>query len=169
MKNVILSVVLAFIAFSTNAQYYIGGTLGFAIQSTNDEGASAVAIAPEFSYKLNNYWTIGTSVGISYNSATEVTTTNITPCGRYTFAQFGPINFFAEVALSYAVAFHNDNSEKGLGIGLRPGMFINVSDKIQLVGRTTLIQYSIIGDDFDIKQTSFTINPTLEFGIMFKI
>lgn len=169
MKKVVLSVVLAFIAFSLNAQCYIGGTLGFAIQSTNDEGASAVALAPEFSYKLNNKWTVGTSVGISYNSSTEIATTSFTPYGRYTFAQSGPVNFFAEAALSYAVAFHNDNSEKGLGIGLRPGMFINLSDKIQLVGRTILIQYSMIGNDFDTKQSSFTINPTLEFGIMFKI
>lgn len=173
MKNILFSIAMAFIAFTISAQCHLGGTLGFAIQNATYDGesesTSAIAFAPEFEYTINPKWSIGASIGVGYSSNTEITTISFSPYARLTFAQAGPVKFFTEGALAYNSYSYDGESTNGWGIGIRPGMLIDVSDNIQLLGRTTLLQYSETGDGITLKQTSFAINPSLEVGIMFKL
>ena len=173
MKKIIFTFALAFIAFASNAQCYLGGTLGLTIQSMSVEGetesATAIAIVPEVSYKFNNKWAIGLNLGIAKSSTSDIATITCSPYARFTFAEKGPVNFFAEGVVGYEGLSYDDHNLGGVGIALRPGMTIDLSEKIHLIGRTTLLQYSTVGKNIKITQTGFAINPSFEFGIMFKI
>ena len=170
MKKLILSLAFAIVAFASSAQWYVGGTAGLSIQtaSNGDESASATAFAlvPEFGYKFNDKWSAGLALGINCSSTASYNTIVFSPYARYSFAQAGPVRFFAEAAAGIEGAVINSESIIGWAVALRPGMEIKINDKIDLVGRTTLLKYSSVDI---IKQTGFAINPSLEFGIIFKL
>ena len=170
MKKVFLSIVMMFIAFAASAKWYAGGTVGLSIHTANADGESAsatsFAIVPEFGYKFNDKWAAGLALGISASSTSSYNSLICNPYARYTFAEAGPVRFFAEGAIGIEGAVSSEGSAIGWAIALRPGMEIKINDKIDLVGRSTLLKYSSIES---ISLTGFTINPTLEFGIIFKL
>lgn len=75
MKKIVLSVIVALIAITANAQVYVGGTFGVGSDKVETEGTevknTTFKILPEVGYELNEDWSVGTVVGYEYlNSAT---------------------------------------------------------------------------------------------------
>lgn len=173
MKKIILSIVLAFVAFASNAQFHVGGTVGLSVQSIIAEGdnqsVASIAIAPELSYKFNHKWAAGLNLGLSASSTTNMTTLTCAPYLRYTFAEVGPVNFFAEVAAGYECVSYEGHSLGGVGVALRPGLTVDLNEKIHLVGRTSLLRWSTVSDEITVTQIGLAINPSLEFGVMFRL
>lgn len=67
MKKIVLSVIVALIAITANAQVYVGGTFGVGSDKVETEGTevknTTFKILPEVGYELNEDWSVGTVVG----------------------------------------------------------------------------------------------------------
>ena len=69
MKKIVLSVIVALIAITANAQVYVGGTFGVGSDKVEKAGTevknTTFKILPEVGYELNEDWSVGT-VAVSY-------------------------------------------------------------------------------------------------------
>lgn len=78
MKKIVLSVIVALIAITANAQVYVGGTFGVGSDKVETEGTevknTTFKILPEVGYELNEDWSVGTVVGYEYNKSGDVKT-----------------------------------------------------------------------------------------------
>lgn len=141
MKKVLLTLALACFAMAANAQFILGGQLGF---NTNggtytQENANPVwdapnnkamnfTIAPTISYVLNDNMQVGLSLLYATGSTTNfmqaayalnqeawTKTSNtmfaVSPYFRYYFAQAGKFNFFCEAALTFGVSPRNKHHD----------------------------------------------------------
>lgn len=127
MKKILLTLALAAFAFTANAQFVIGGTLGISHQGNYDKdytGATFTAadnantsytIMPKFGYQLNDNMQVGIQLGATYsytrnyagaddtyNSNSDMTW-NFEPYFRYNFASWKGFTLFAEAALGVAI------------------------------------------------------------------
>ncbi len=161
---------LACIANIANAQAYLGGTLGVAVEHASADGVSATnsafSIAPEAGYCFNRTWAIGATVGCQYQKVSEidVTTFSVLPYVRANFAHASVFDFFAEIAMGYAHESYDGDGVGGFIAGIRPGFVAHLSDKFSLVVRTTLLKYS----HYDgINGVGLAINSNIELGAQF--
>ena len=73
MKKIVLSVIVALIAITANAQVYVGGTFGVGSDKVETEGTevrnTTFKILPEVGYELSEDWSVGTVVGYEYNKS----------------------------------------------------------------------------------------------------
>ena len=76
MKKIVLSIIVALIAITANAQVYVGGTFGVGSDKVETEGTevknTTFKILPEVGYELNEDWSVGTVVGYEYNKSGDV-------------------------------------------------------------------------------------------------
>lgn len=176
MKRIFFIVIVALCAISAEAQVYVGGTFGISVETNkaDDESHtnSVYSISPEVGYQINKVWSVGVSVGASYTvvgGGDDVTMWGVSPYVRAIYARAGAVDFFAEGAFSYEKAKNDYLSVDGWGIGLRPGILVNLSKRLQLVGRTVLFKYSSTGDKpYKVKQTGFTLGGNnVEVGVQY--
>lgn len=180
MKRLFLAAVMTIVALSAQAQFYAGGTLGVSINSFKVQGESSTtqsySIAPEFGYNINSVWAVGVSLGAMYTSAgsddggIDYTTLSVSPYVRATFAHLNKVHFFADAAFTYESAKEHDyhTHTDGWGVGLCPGILVDIARNLQLVGRTTLFQYAEAGKgSYKTKHTGFSIGNNLELGVQF--
>lgn len=168
MKKLIIFLMFLGIMTTANAQAYVGGTLGIAVNHVSYDGASstnsAFLVSPEAGYYFNNTWAVGTSLGVQYqdNAGIGITTFAILPYVRATFAHASVFDFFGEIAMGYAHESAEGNGVGGFTSGIRPGFVAHLSDRFALTGRTTLLSYS----HYDgVNGVGFAINSNLELGI----
>lgn len=169
MKRFLFLCMTVIVAVAVNAQCYIGGTFGLGASrvSIDGEGDTSVAlsIVPEFGYQINKTFTIGAMLGISHTSAgADVTQLSLIPFGRATFAHVKIVDFFADLQLAYNHAWIEDYSADGFGIGIYPGIKIKVSQNLDLLARTTLLQYEHMDD---VNTVGFSIGGAFNFGIAY--
>ena len=169
MKRILFLCMTVMVAVAVNAQCYFGGTLGIAAANSSVDGsgdsAASFAIVPEFGYEINKIFTVGGNLGIAYNSAgADVTTLSITPFGRATFARVKIVDFFAELQLSYNHSWVEGYSADGFGIGLLPGLKININDKWAVLAKTALLQYNYMDD---VNSVGFSIGGAFNLGVAY--
>ena len=99
MKKIVLSIIVALIAITANAQVYVGGTFGVGSDKVETEGTevknTTFKILPEVGYELNEDWSVGTVVGYEYNKSGDVKTNTFTiaPYARYFFLNSDVVRF----------------------------------------------------------------------------
>jgi hypothetical protein len=107
MKKIMMTLAAVAVAATMNAQVYLGGTLGFTSTKADTEGAKATTnfeIKPEVGYNLDENWAVGIALGFSSTKAGDadaVTTFEVAPYARYTFAKLDKVNFFLDGEVSY--------------------------------------------------------------------
>lgn len=161
MKKFILTLVAACaLAFSANAQFYAGGSIGFNLASSEGVSGSAWHIAPGVGYKFTKvssaglYFVFegGTGGGLDWS---------VRPYYRFTFANVNNIHFFG------AAEFKIGQVSKATqwGIGLIPGIAYSISNKFDI-----LAQIGYIGVQGANKNTAFCFNllKTAAIGVEFK-
>lgn len=92
MKKIVLSIIVALIAITANAQVYVGGTFGVGSDKVETEGTevknTTFKILPEVGYELNEDWSVGTVVGYEYNKSGDVKTNTFNYCSLCTLFLF---------------------------------------------------------------------------------
>ena len=149
MKKIVISIiVLAAAAFSANAQWYAGGSLGFGFESKNGDSTASFSIAPEGGYKLSDKCSIGLILGINTASKTEsneksgVFTWELSPYFRCNFVKFGPVALFGEAVATFgAVGRKSYSPEFAWGIGIQPGLTVDINDKWAFISRIGRLGY----------------------------
>lgn len=150
MKKLFLLLAIALIATTAKAQFYVGGTLGVSSVKTevsgSDNTTTAFSVVPELGYNFNKVWGVGANVGIKYTDPGEgdVTEFSFVPYVRANFARVSIVEFFADAQVGFYHSSLDVDGESvgmnGWGIGLCPGMKVNLSKKLQLIAKTALFQ-----------------------------
>ena len=156
MKKILMTVAAAFVAVSMNAQYYVGGTIGF--NSSTDKTVAnqettvtGFTIAPEFGMKLDDKLGWGIQIGFGTNKdktefvgtmagtpSIETTSTSIevSPYLRYQLLQWGKANIFVDGGIDLGFTSIKDmKSQMELGLFASPGVCYNLSDQWSIVAR----------------------------------
>lgn len=110
MKKIVLSVIVALIAITANAQVYVGGTFGVGSDKVETEGTevrnTTFKILPEVGYELSEDWSVGTVVGYEYNKSGDVKTNTFTivPYARYFFLSSNVVRLFADGGFGFSTS-----------------------------------------------------------------
>ena len=164
---------------ASHAQFYVGGNIGLSFVTTSVDGESSTSatysIAPELGYRLNKWFSLGASLGVAYvepgvEGDGDMTTLDISPYFRTTFAHVRCVDFFADAVVSYEhLLDHNDDDAvNAMGVAICPGIIVNLTDRLQLLGRTVLFQHSGTLGDLDVKSTGFALGNNLSVGVVYK-
>jgi hypothetical protein len=148
MKKIVLSIIVALIAITANAQVYVGGTFGVGSDKVETEGTevknTTFKILPEVGYELNEDWSVGTVVGYEYNKSGDVKTNTFTiaPYARYFFLNSDVVRLFADGGFGFSTSKpkHGD-SVNGFEIGLKPGLAIKLNDSFSFITKVGFAGY----------------------------
>ena len=159
-------------AATMNAQSYIGGGIGFQTTSQGDNTNTVIKFAPEIGYNLDENWAVGIALGYGHSknsvetNGVEVSVkTNvyeIAPYARYTFAKFDKVNLFVDGGLDYVHTKAGDAKNNAFGIGFKPGLAVNVPDKLSFVAHAGFLGYTYSKDDTDGAKAANTFGLSLD-------
>lgn len=194
MKKLFLTIAVAlgvFSAASAQSNMWVGGTAG--VWSSKVKGGDSqlsFKVMPEFGYILNSNLGLGIAIGGAHthgdadlkfddNHLTSKGSTNhykVNPFLRYTFlkSDLGGLFFDGGVAYDWSKGTNGGAKGNGLEVGLRPGIAINVSNKVSLLGKFGFLgyQHTKAGEgEAEVKSDSFGFDfdmRNVEFGINYK-
>ena len=135
MKKILVILALSLVALSAKAQVYVGGSLAFA----GSGNAAAFSIAPEAGYCFDDSMAAGLSLGLGFGNG--ATTLSIDPYFRYYFAEVGPVRFFGDAHFNFTHTMAGDASASTWGIGVRPGISVNLTDSWSIVAHVARLGY----------------------------
>ena len=134
MKKILMTIAAAFVAVSMSAQVYVGGSVGYKSVSYDGNSKSEFKIIPEVGYVLDESSAIGITLG--YSSYTnDDTKLEVAPYYRYKFVQFDKVDLFIDAMVSFQYTKYDEWNNTTFGIGVRPGVAFNASDKISFVAK----------------------------------
>ncbi len=186
MKKVILAALVAVASLSANAQVYLGGQIGFQT-SKKAEGADNISrftIAPEVGYMFNEKWGVGLGIGFTTTNSTDgfdelnyaASRTKdpksssafiLAPYARFVFAKTGIASFFLDGG--FGTAFLNNSRGNIWQIGIKPGVKLSASEKVDFVAQLGMLGYSWKSKNAG-KGNMFGIgvdNTTIKFGVYY--
>lgn len=168
MKKFLLALAVAAGSFTTaDAQVFLGGRLGLMHNSKTE--ATHVSIAPEVGYVLNNQWTVATELSYDLQEKAlgnrDLNTFSFNPYARYTAVSWGPVNLIFEGGVNLGwEKVKGNNAQFTWGVGVRPGLAVNVSPRVSLVTRMGFLGYrdsdvngKVYGYNFSSKDLSFGV------------
>ena len=148
MKKFLLTLADAFIAFTASAQVYVGGEVGFWRNWTAGANTTTAKILPEVGYGLSEKWAIGTQIGwvYNYNEGVKVNAFVVAPYARFTYAKFDAVSLFLDGGFEFGTykasgdGIHDD-SHNSWGIGIKPGVKVDLTSKLSFVAHAGFFGY----------------------------
>ncbi len=181
------------------AKLFVGGNLNLNSNSLSTTSGTTTVngdsqfkwnFAPEVGYYLSDNLAIGLSLGIesssvtspisdTANSVTSSITWVVSPFARYSFAKTGNFSFFGEGNLiigggssqvTTGSTILQGPATSTFGIGVQPGIFYDLSDKVSLIATLGGLSYSNAGTSETIGTgttavTTTSASPNLNFGL----
>lgn len=135
MKKILVILALSLVALSAKAQVYVGGGVSFA----GSGNAAVFSIAPEAGYCFDDDMAAGLSLGLGFGKG--ATALAIDPYFRYFFAELGPVRFFGDAHFNFTHTMAGDATSSTWGIGVRPGIAVNITDNWSLVAHVARLGY----------------------------
>ena len=159
MKKVILAALVAVASLSANAQVYLGGKVGFSSfkEDSNTDAVTAFSISPEVGYMFNEKWGVGLAIGFqtkngtssydadngdvdSYKFNKSRSAFTLAPYARFVFAKTGIASFFLDGGIG--MQFMNNSRGNVFNIGIKPGVKLSASEKVDFVAQLGGIGYA---------------------------
>ena len=176
MKKIILTALVAASSLCANAQLWLGGSVGLNNVSPKvGDSNTSFSIAPTIGYSLDENWDIALEVSYATNGdgdavvgGTEKDKFVISPFARYNFAKCGIATFFIDGGFGFGkVNYQNDTDKTTFNIGVRPGVKVELSPKVDLDAKLGYLGYRNVKDQYS--QIGLSANgETLSFGLTFK-
>ena len=182
MKKIFAVALVAMMTMTVNAQVYVGGGVGLQSSSYDGNSETFFKLVPEIGYNLDENWAVGIAVGYGEHKTTlksgnlkttaKVKAFEIAPYARYTFAKFDKVNLFVDGAVDY---LHTDNAgdkNNTFSIGLKPGVAVNLNDKLSFVAHAGFLGYQNSKDDYEGAKAANTFGfdldgSNLSFGVYY--
>lgn len=181
MKRLLLTLAVVFgLTTGISAQsgkVWIGGSIGLNTSKVKDgEKLTNFNITPEAGYMLSDDWGIGLKMGYAHKEYEEAGNKaksdgfTVNPFARYSFLKGDIGGLFVDggVGYSYSKIKSTDTKVHDMEIGFRPGVAINVSDRLALTGKFGFVGYQYekfgskktnsFGFDFDLSQIQLGLN-----------
>lgn len=176
MKKLFLSLMLAGSSLAASAQVWLGGSLGLGVTHLNDADATitTLTIAPEVGYNFNEKWALGVALeeAALFTSDYNANALYISPFGRYSFARVGIANFFIDGGFQIGYQNFDSNLNKtdshtAFGLGVRPGVKIELSKHLAIEAKTGYLGIRAITDV--ATEFGFGVNnEDLSFGLVYE-
>ncbi len=169
MKKLITLAIVIFSVVGANAQYYVGGSVGFQSNSkeTNTNPKSAFTIAPEFGYYLNDKLDIGLDIEFSFDKEQNDDKTTgwaVAPYARYSFFQVSRFEVLAKTSLFFGgdkkeYASGGDSKSTNFGLDLVPLLTYGLTEKVVLFSQLNFMRLNFTSTkpDGGDARTSFGI------------
>lgn len=133
-------------SISVNAQtgktsnIYVGGGISF--ESTSDE--TAIAIIPEVGFKLSDKWGLGVRLGFGSEGSGDSKNTifSIKPYVRQNLISLGQVGVILDYQLLYQNEGMKDNKTNTFGLGVSPGLALNLNSKLSIVTHIGFVGYT---------------------------
>lgn len=181
MKKFLMTIAAVFAAVNMNAQFYVGGELGFASYDNGNDSKTSFSFMPEFGYALDEDMSVGVSLGYSQgyvNNAiwSDLGSTDapkaftIAPYLRYNLTKFGPVTVFADGELSYSNIDNKDidgQKYNAFGIGILPGIAVSLTPELSFVSHLGYLGYNQIKSDADGAKARSSVGLNLTNGLSF--
>lgn len=158
MKKLFFVIMAVFVAVGANAQkakttsskssgIYAGGGISF--QSTSDE--TAITIIPEIGGHINDKmgWGVRVGFGSEGSGDSKYTIFQIKPYLRHTIYSIGQVGVILDYHLLYESAGIKDNKTNTFGLGVAPGLALNVNSKISVVTHLGFLGYTSSKEDVE--------------------
>lgn len=178
MKKIFSVIAAAFVAVSMSAQVYVGGSIGInawsSQENAGDRSETTFKLLPEIGYNINDEWAVGAVIGYESDKWAGIegyseTAFTFNPYARYTFLKAGKVSLFVDGGVDFTTA--SDADFTALGIGLKPGLAVALSDNISFVSHVGFIGYQNFNPDGDKNNISkFGLDldgNNLTFGLYF--
>jgi long-subunit fatty acid transport protein len=159
MKKIMMTLAAVAVAATMNAQVYLGGGLGFQYHKQGDDKTTIVKVMPEIGYNLDENWAVGIALGYGHTKDTEkyngqkvsvkTDVFEIAPYARYTFAKFDKVNLFVDGGVDYVHTKVDDLKTNAFAVGLKPGVAVNLNEKLSFVAHVGFLGYQYVKDDVD--------------------
>lgn len=176
MKKLFFTLALALGALSISAQeagsMWIGGSVGFSSSKVKgSDSQTSYKILPEFGYVLSENLAVGINVGYAHIEGQEVggplqeskfddaNAFVVAPFLRYTFLKGDLGGLFVDAGVDYTHEKGKTSKVKSdeIGIGFKPGIAFNISEKVVLTGK-----FGFLGYEYEkrgsVKTNSFGFN-----------
>lgn len=146
MKKLLFMAVMALMAVCASAEnWYTGGQVTFGRTTSSSSGVKSTqfTILPEIGYNLTSKVAIGSVLGVSYRKAgsQEKTVVQVNPYIRYTYLTAGKVNLFVDGGVDLGMGRASGHFAMQYGIGLRPGVALNLNQKFSLVAHVGFLGY----------------------------
>lgn len=189
MKKVILSLIVAVAALTNvNAQdnrMWVGGTVGlWSSQVHGSDAELSFKVMPEFGFILSDNLGFGISLGAGHthvadsdygpslnfkganSSVSSVNIYRINPFLRYTFLKGNIGALFIDGGVGYEFQSYNgqNSNVQLLDVGFKPGVAVNVSNRISLIGK-----FGFLGYEYAYAKEESTKNHRNSFGFDFNM
>lgn len=154
MKKILLLSLFALMASISQAQIWVGGSLGIKVDDDKKKTTISLSISPELGISLNSKWDIAvgiTEVHTNYNpdigNSYSANYLSINPFTRYTIAEVGLVSFFVDGGFIIGTGDYDGFENKtDWAIGLRPGIKLIVSSHLALTARLGYFGYRYEGE-----------------------
>lgn len=153
---------------------WVGGSVGINTSKVKGgESATSYRIIPEVGYVLSDNWGVGIKIGYSHDEKAIATDLfsgkektdgfNVNPFVRYAFLKGDIGGLFVDGGVGYKYSKNKatDIKTNTYEVGFRPGVSLNVSDKVALTGKFGFLGYKHEKEG-DIKTNSFKFDLSME-------
>lgn len=177
MKKIMMTLVAVAMATTMNAQWYVGGSVGFGSVKHGDS-ESTYKFIPEVGYNLNDQWAVGVAFGYqkgdasfgngneSINQDVLTETFTVSPYARYTVTSSDAVSVFVDGGIDYKSIKDNGSV---FGIGLRPGIAVKASDKLSFVAHLGFVGYENYSPKHGDSSNAFglDLSNNVSFGLYY--
>ena len=183
MKKILMTLAAVAVAATMNAQVYLGGGIGLGTSSYDGNSETFFKIIPEIGYNINEDWAVGMTIGYGENKTTikdyvtgvkateKVKAFTVAPYARYTFAKFDKVNLFLDGTFSYEYENFAGTKINTFGVGLKPGIAVNLNDRLSFVAHAGFVGYEnekVKGDDKSTNSFGMDFSGNnLSFGVYY--
>ena len=162
MKKILMTMAAMLVTMTMSAQMYVGGEVGFSSVSYDGNSTSTINIRPEVGYVLDDNWGLGIMIGYGQSGKgnSKLTTLTVNPYARYTFAKFDRVNLFLDGGFTFT---NIDSKSAGyktnvFSVGVKPGVAVNLNDKISFVSHLGFLGYKNSKPDHDGAKATNTVS-----------
>lgn len=165
------------ITLGASAQIYVGGEVGFWRNWTNGANETSAAVLPEAGYCLDKTWAIGSQIGwmYTYKSGVKTNTFIVTPYVRWTYVKFDAVSLFVDGGFGFGTYKMSgngvdDDSHNAWNVGVKPGVAVNLTEKLSFVAHVGFFGYSDADDYSPFGETGFGFDvngSNLGFGLYY--
>ena len=146
MKTFLLLAAMAVMSLGASAQdWYTGGQLTFGRTTEQPSGVKStqVTVLPEIGYNLTDNFAVGSVLGVSYRKSggEEKTVFKVNPYARYSYFKNDRVSLFVDGGVDFGIGRAKGSTAVEYGIGLRPGISYNISQKLSLVAHVGFLGY----------------------------
>ena len=148
MKKIFAVALVAMMTLTANAQWYVGGGIGVQHTKNDSDKKTSFKILPEVGYNINDSWAVGTTIGYAYSKHSfdeggsyKTNSFTFSPYLRYTFVKWEKVNVFCDLGLNYEYEKADEMKTNSFGIGLYPGLAINLNQKLSFVTKIGALSY----------------------------